>query len=231
MWLLLACADPTRPSDTADPDISPDSTGYAGTLPCLNPEINAVLSAFLANLDVIARLSPAQATSSKAIAFYQLPGVDVSRALEFNLSQPCTVPADLDPSCVTDACFWTECTGVGGSWIEHAEDVGAGAAVTDVEGWAVDRGRIEIAWSEGAPRFDVRFDVRGLTGTDGFDYAFEGTAVMDGLLDLALVFPRLYNNGEMTLSLTDSETGGINVAGWDIAEWNGTSFRDASCEE
>ncbi len=230
MWLLLACADPNaQTADSATTYTMTDSIGYGGTLPCLDPVINAVLSAFLANLDVIARLSPAQATSSKAIAFYQLPGVDVSRALEFNLSQACTVAADLDPSCVTDACFWTECTGVGGSWIEHAEDVGAGAAVTDVDGWMVDRGRIEIAWSEGAPRFDVSFDVRGLTGADGFDYAFEGTGVMDGLLDLELDFPRLYNNGAMALSVVDSDTGVLNVEGWNLAEWNGTSFRDAAC--
>ncbi len=230
MWFLLACAEPDGKTVDSATSGYADSSHYATTYACVDPQILAVLGGFIANLDVIARLSPAQATSSKAIAFYQLPGVDVSRALEFNLSQPCTVPADLDPSCVTDACFWTECTGVGGSWIEHAEDVGAGATVTDVDGWMVDRGRIEIAWSEGTPRFDVSFDVRGLTGTDGFDYTFEGTGVMDGLLDLTLVFPRLYNNGAMDLVVTDSEFGVLGVGGSDVAHWNGNSFRDVGCE-
>jgi len=186
------------------------------------------LGAFVEILQVIARLSPSTAASSRAIGFYQLPGVDASRALEFNLAQPCSSAHDLDPTCITDVCFWTECTGVGGSWIEHAEDVGAGDSVTDMDGWQVDRGRMEIAWTEGVARLDVSWDVRALTSPEGVDYTVEGTAVMDGTLDASLALPGLYPGG-LGLSVTDSASGGLTGGGAQLATWNGTGFADADC--
>lgn len=223
LLLLLACAGkPAGPTD--------DSAAAAARPACLDPRAGGVLASFLANLDVIAQLSPAQASASKAIAFYQLPGVDVSRAIELNLAQPCSAPADLDPSCVDAACFWTECTGVGGGWIEHAEDVGGGDTVTDVDGWQVDRGRIDIAWAEGVARLDVTMDVRSLIGADGLDYTLSGAAVLDGLLDVDLSFPRLHPAGALRLTLTDSTTGTLTVGGTTIGDWTGSSFRTLDCD-
>ena len=229
MWLLLACAGGDDAGTPADDTAAPtDDTGGATPPACVDPAALGVLSSFVATLDVIARLSPSMASASKAIGFYQLPGVDAARALEFNLAQPCASAHDLDPSCITDVCFWTECTGVGGSWIEHAEDVGAGDTVTDVDGWALDRGRLEIAWTEGVARLDVGWDVRALTSPEGVDYTLEGTAVMDGALDVDLTLPGLYPGG-LGLGVTDSTQGALTGGGATLATWSGSAFVDAEC--
>lgn len=226
MLLLLAACTGSTDTDSRGED---DSTSVTDSTPtdapvCLDSAALGTLTAHVAILDVIGRISPAQAAADVAVAFYQLPGVDGSRALNFTLSQPCTGAHDLDPSCITDVCFWTECTGVGGSWIEHAEDTGAGDTVTSFDGWLVDRGRMEIAWGDGVAAFDVTWDVRTLTAPDGRDWTFEGSAHMDGLLDLTERFDHLHPEGPLDLAVTDSTGGALTVGGVAIATWNGAAF-------
>ena len=88
---------------------------------------------------------------------------------------------------------------------------------------------MEIAWAE-ADALSVEWDVRALTAPDGRDWTLAGaTATLDGALDYAASFSGLDANGGVAVAVADG-SGGITLAGAEVAHWNGSSFVDGACE-
>lgn len=227
LLLLLACGDGS-PRETGDPDDSgapPDDSGDPEVRPaCLDGDHLAVLGDHLAVMRVLGLTAAGAADADTVVAFYQLPGVDAARAFNLELGRTCDGNYDLDPFWSYGVKFWTECTGEGANWVEHAENDEA-----DFGGWAVDRARLEIAWTEGATGLDLAWDVRGLTDPAGVDFTFAGAGRLDGQLTLSETFAGLHPDGTLELWFGD-DAGGLRLDGVEIARWNGQGLSDQGCD-
>lgn len=224
LLLLLAC-DGTPPDTPADDPVGPGDSGEAETRPaCLDGNHLAVLGEHLAVMRIIGLTGADSVDADTVLGFYQLPGVDAARAFQLELGRACDGNYDLDPFWSYGVKFWTECTGDGADWVEHAEN-----DETDFEGWAVDRARIEIAWTEGATGLGVTWDVRGLADPDGIDFTFSGAARLDAGLVLDQAFANLHPDGVLTLWFAD-EAGGARLDGADLASWNGQGLSPSGCD-
>lgn len=229
MWLLalLACTgapvDDTGPGDSGP--VGGDDTGdTAGARPpCLDGDHLQVLGAHLAVMRTLGLTAGSGASATSAVAFYQLPGVDAARAMNLSLGQACAGSYALDPLTAGGVDYTITCTGEGTDWVVRAENDAA-----DFDGWTVDRGRLDIAWTAGSV-LDLAWDVRALTAPDGADFTFTGTGRIDAGLTLAQAFPSLHPDGPVTLAFAD-DAGELLYGEVPIATWNGAGLVDAACD-
>lgn len=189
-----------------------------------------MLGEWIHQLWLVAYAAPAAASVDTVLSFYQLPGVPAASWFLLDLAAPCTASHDLDPVCVEGVCYEVECTGEGGSWINHIENDAdlPDDEITDYDGWIVDRGRLPLAWREGEPNLTLEIDVRALTAPDGSDWTVSGVGGLDGDLTLEVDFPALHPGGALHVSVAGGG-GTVTVDGAVVATWDGTNLTDSAC--